>query len=87
MDDDDFLSPRPLIGFLDPELDGVPPPQPIGVHSVAEIVHMHEDVRLPIIASDETISLLMIEPLDIPCYSIRHFAPSPYSIRLFEYAI
>jgi hypothetical protein len=87
MDDNDLLSPRPLVGLFDPKLDGIAPPQPIGVHPVAEVVHMDEDVRLPIITTDETIPLLMIEPLDIPCYSIRHFTHSPYLINLPEYTV
>jgi hypothetical protein len=38
---------------------------------------MYENVRFPVVASNETVPLLMIEPLDVSCYSIRHFASSP----------
>jgi hypothetical protein len=61
-----LLGSGPFVSLLDPELDGVATPEPIGVHPVAKVIHMHEDVRLAIIASDETVPLLMIEPLDIP---------------------
>jgi hypothetical protein len=62
----DFLRSGTFVRLLDRELHVVASSQPVGIHSVAEVVHMNEDIRLPIIASDETIPFLMIEPLDIP---------------------
>jgi hypothetical protein len=77
-----LLGSGPFVSRLDRELDSVASPQPIGIHPVAEVVHMYEHIRPPIITSDKTVPLLMIEPLDVPCYSIRHFASSPYLIRI-----
>ncbi len=86
MNDDNLLSSGSFVSLLDSKLNGVASSQPIGIHPIAEVIHMHEDVRPPIITSNETISLLMIEPLDITCYSIRHFTPSPYLINLLGYS-
>jgi hypothetical protein len=61
-----LLGSRPFVSHLDPELNVVASSQPVGIHSVAEVVHVNEHIRLPIIASDETIPFLMIEPLDVP---------------------
>jgi hypothetical protein len=60
-----LLGSGPLVSLLDPELNIVAPPQPIGIHAVAEVIHVHEDVGLPVITSNEPISFLMIEPLDV----------------------
>jgi hypothetical protein len=79
VNDDDLLGSGAFVSLLDPELNRITPPQPIGVHSVSEVVHMYENVRLPVVAPNETVPLLVIEPLDIPCYSIRHFTSSPLS--------
>jgi hypothetical protein len=73
-----FLGAWSLVCIVDSKLNVVAAPQPIRVHAVPKVVHMHEDVWLAIVASDETVSLLVIEPLDVPGNSIRHFANSPY---------
>jgi hypothetical protein len=61
----DFLGPRSFVRLVDPELNVVAAPQPIRVHAVAKVIHVHEDIWLAIVATDETVSLLVIEPLDV----------------------
>jgi hypothetical protein len=63
--DHNLLGSRPFVSLLDSELNIVASSEPIGIHPVTEVIHVHEDVRLPIVTSDETVSLLMIEPLDV----------------------
>lgn len=65
----------PFLCLFNVKFDRVAPSQPVGVCFVAKVVHMHEDIRISIVAPDEAIPLLMIKPLDVSFYSIVHFAP------------
>jgi hypothetical protein len=81
MRNDYFKSSWPFFGFFYVKLDGVASSQPIGIGSVAEVIHVYEDIGVSVIASDEAISFLMVEPLDVSCYSITHFYSS--QMRLY----